>query len=546
MGVEISYEGKWDREEIEGVFSELRSQQIAERIWQKDYTVWKPEPKEIINRLGWLTAPSWTLNCLPEIEEFVTSVRKDGFERVLLLGMGGSSLAPDVISRVMGFRSGHLPFSVLDTTDPAMILKERGDFEKSKTLVIVSSKSGTTVETDALMKYFYRLLVSLKGQRDAARHMVAITDAGSSLDVIGKEFNFRHVFLNDPDIGGRFSALSLVGMVPAALVGLDVRAFLERAHRFALREREKGSDSISAGLGACLGEWACHGKDKLTLFVSPSMPGFNDWLEQLVAESTGKEGKGLLPVPEDPSVPFEYLGPDRVMVEIKHVRQESAIPTANPKIVLNFNDLLDLAPLFFLWEFATAVAGWRLGVNPFDQPDVETAKKAAKEALREGGEEKPDWVMDEIEVYGAKREGSLTEILDSAITEETSYIALQVYLTPTPRVCQALQALKTALLRRYRKAVTVGFGPRYLHSTGQLHKGDAGKGVFLQFTEPVSEDVPIPERMEEDKSALTFGTLRAAQARGDYLALLRSHRRVLRFHFCRKTEEGLTKLARLR
>ncbi|MCX7982556.1 MAG: hypothetical protein N2572_06585 [Syntrophales bacterium] len=546
MEIEISYAGDIELGELKDTLTSFKEEKVAERIWQKDYTVWKNNPQEISNRLGWLTAPEWTINRLSEIEEFVESVRREGFQRVLLLGMGGSTLAAEVIAGVFGVKHGYLPLSILDTTDPILILRERHACERSKTLIIVSSKSGTTVETDSLMKYFYRLLVTREGAREAPRCMVAITDPGSGLEEIAREFRFRQIFLNDPDIGGRFSALSFVGMVPAALSGLDCRLFLETATQFSRQERERGGDAISARLGVFLGHLASKGRDKLTLFVSHLFPGLGAWLEQLVAESTGKEGKGILPVEEEPSLPHTYFGPDRVFVQIEKSNESPIATSLRPRVNIEVPDLIHLSSLFFLWEFATAVAGWKLGVNPFDQPNVEEAKRAAREALKQDTrEESPDATIDDIEIYGIKRGSRLAEFLDEMIGEDTSYIALQVYLTPTASVWKGLEAIKRFLLHRYGKVVTIGIGPRYLHSTGQLHKGDGGKGVFLQFTESVTEDVPIPDRMGEEKSSLTFGILRLAQARGDFLALTRAQRRVMRFHFPFPGEEGLTKLVGL-
>ncbi|HOJ51548.1 MAG TPA: hypothetical protein PLT64_02405 [Syntrophales bacterium] len=546
MGLSMNCEGGRYIREVAGAQRELKRHRIVERIWARDYTVWKENPQEIVNRLGWLTAPSWTLQHLPEIEAFVDSVISDGFERVLLLGMGGSSLAAQVISQIYKGRAGYLPLSVLDTTDPALILREREAIERSKTLVIVSSKSGTTVETDALMKYFYRALVSRWGAKEAGRWMVAITDPDSNLAKIGEAFGFRHVFLNDPEIGGRFSALSLVGMVPSALMGLNCREFLAAADSFAAQERERGSKALSARLGVFLGELARLGPDKLEIFISPHLSELGAWLEQLIAESTGKEGKGMLPIVEEAILPAEYYGSDRVFVHLRKSDEKTVYLVDWPYVDLKFTDLADLSSLFFLWELAIAIAGWRLGINPFDQPDVERAKKAAREALHGGREERPDFTVDGMEIYGAKGFSRISQLLDDIITrQDTSYLAILAYLTPSPEILEALRALRAAFVQRYRKAVTVGFGPRYLHSTGQLHKGDAGKGVFIYLTEPVHTDVPIPESMAEDRSSLTFGALRAAQWAGDCQALTQGGRRVIRINFRDSTAERLTALGQM-
>jgi len=529
---------------VEAAWQKMKGQKIMERIWSRDHTVWKEEPKEISNRLGWLTAPAWTLDKLPKIEDFTNSVRQEGFKRVLLLGMGGSTLAPEVIARVFGVKASYLPLRVLDTTDPTSILRETEELKKEKTLIIVSSKSGSTVESDALMKYFYHLLVSQMGKENAARHMVIITDPGSPLAELGNRLKFRQVFLNDPDIGGRFSALSLVGMVPAHLLGVECREMLLYAHQFAAEEKEKGEGALCARLGIAIGELARTGRDKLTLFISPSLQGFGDWLEQLLAESTGKEGKGILPIIENEPLPPEYYGKDRVFVSIAKTGEIIHPFPGFPAIGLKFNDLLDLGALFFLWELTTAVCAYRLSVNPFDQPDVERAKRAAREVLSQMVEEKPSFFVNDIEVFGLSSIHNLRDVFDE-IDENISYVAIQAYLTCDDEVQKALDLLKKALMHRFRRPVTVGIGPRYLHSTGQLHKGDGGRGFFLQLTQPVLEDVPIPESMENSHSTLTFGTLRAAQARGDREALVSLGRKVVRLHLYPPVVDKLTYLCQL-
>ncbi len=527
-----------NRRIVEGALDEIKTEKIMERIWARDHTVWGEDPSEISNRLGWLRAPEWTRERLPAIHAFVEGVQREGYRHVLLLGMGGASLAPKVITRIFGTRPGYLDVRVLDTTDPAIIIKETERLESEKTLVIVSSKSGTTVETESLMKYVFRRLACREGQEEAARHMVAITDPESNLAKIGDSYGFRNIFFNDPEIGGRYSALSLVGIVPAALAGVDCHTLLERAAQFAAMERTQYGEASAAFLGACMGELARRGRDKVIFLLSPALATFGEWVEQLIAESTGKEGKGILPVVMGEVFSSRWHGPDQFFVPLYEPGRSATGGAIPPFVEVELERTDDLGALFFLWELATAVAAHRLQVNPFDQPDVERAKKAARDILsrvrKEGTPppESPDMMIDGVAVFGVTAVSHITLLMDCLCDRgDCSYIAIQAYVTPDDATLEALDNLRTALMDRYRKVVTVGFGPQYLHSTGQLHKGDGGKGVFVQLTEPDAVDVPIPDYMDDDQSTVTFGMLRKAQADGDRVALVAGKRRVVRFHF---------------
>ena len=527
----------------------MMQDRVPDRILQKDYTLWKSAPEEITNRLGWLHSPRAMTGRLAQINGLVDVVRKDGYTHALLLGMGGSSLAPEVYRKTFGVTKGYLDLAVLDSTDPGTVLAFSRKLDLAKTLFIVSTKSGGTVETFSFMKYFFNLAAERYGSTEAGRHFIAITDPGSALAELAAVHQFRETFLNDPDIGGRYSALSFFGLVPAALMGVDVKKLLNRAAEAADRERslhDFGADSLTGlYLGAVMGELARAGRDKLTFVFSQRIASFGDWLEQLIAESTGKEGKGILPVVGEPLGVSADYGDDRIFVYI-HLAgdevQDEAIDhlgkAGQPIIKIGLQDVCDLGGQIFLWEMATAVAGHILGINPFDQPDVEAAKVLARKMIvqyREKGslpDEVPLLRSEGIDVYGdcpAHSPGdALNVFLGSALPD--GYVALQAYLQPTAETDAALLRLRNALRDRCCLATTVGYGPRFLHSTGQLHKGDGGRGVFLQLTADDPRDVPIPDNMGQPGSSLSFGVLKAAQALGDRQALRNAGRPVIRFH----------------
>jgi transaldolase/glucose-6-phosphate isomerase len=537
------------REKIDEALAGLRKDRIMDRIWAKDHTVWKPDPKEIANRLGWLTSASDMMDRLDEIEAFAKSIRSDGFTQVLLLGMGGSSLAPEVFAKTFGSEPGWPSLAVLDSTDPGAVFRCAGELDPARTLFIVSSKSGTTVEIHSFFKFFYGWACERLGREKAGKNFVAITDPGSKLEELAREFGFRQVFLNDPDIGGRFSVLSCFGLVPAALIGIDVKMLLERAMTMAANCDAANcpvtGDNHGARLGAYLGRFAQLGHDKLTLITSPSIQHFGDWVEQLIAESTGKEGKGILPVLREAPGKPEVYGQDRLFVGLEMAGEplramfmRSLKEAGHPVEIFRLHDPYDLGGQFFLWMMATAVAGRFLGINPFDQPDVEAAKVNAGEAVKAYAasgklpEEMPALSFGGVEVYGNVKGKDTVSALEGFL-EETApggYIAVMAYVNPTDETDILLQVFRTRLRDRYRVPVTVGYGPRFLHSTGQLHKGDSGRGLFIQITADDMEDIPIPDAPGAAASSITFGILKAAQAMGDRQALLNRGRRVLRLH----------------
>lgn len=538
----------------------LWENRIVERIRQKDHTLWKPEPKDIADRLGWLESPLAMQRRLSEIEAVVAGIRDDGYTFALLLGMGGSSLAPEVFRRVFGVAAGFLDLAVLDSTDPGAVIDYAGRLDLRRTLFIVSTKSGGTVETFSFLRYFYNLVAEKLGAEEAGRHFIAITDPGSALADVAAARGFRHTFLNDPEIGGRYSALSFFGLFPAALIGMDVRRLLERAAVEAEDEflRKNGSgDGGGAFLGALLGELAKRGRDKLTFLFSPRIAAFGDWIEQLIAESTGKEGKGILPVVGEPLGGPDVYGDDRVFVALRvgdDWTDEEGLRTlaaaGHPVVDLRMTDLYDLGGQCFFWEMATVAASWQLAINPFDQPDVEAAKALARRMIAQYGEkgampqESPAFRASGISVYGDVASGTpgaaLAELMGRA--EPGAYAAIQAYLRPCPETGAALARLRLRLRDHFRIAVTVGYGPRFLHSTGQLHKGDAGRGLFIQLTADDPQDAPIPDELGAPASALSFGVLKAAQASGDRQALLNAGRRVLRLHLDGDVSGGLNRL----
>lgn len=536
----------------------LSAGRVLERIRRKDHTLWKTEPKEIANRLGWLDSPRAMQGRLSEIASVVEGVRADGFNFALLLGMGGSSLAPEVFRKVFGAADGFLDLAVLDSTDPGAVLARAERLDLKRTLFVVSTKSGGTVETFSFMNYFFNLVADKLGAEEAGRHFLAITDPGSALADIAGAHRFRHTFLNDPEIGGRYSALSCFGLVPAALIGMDVELLLERAAAAADCEfANKGEDVSGALLGALLGEFAAQGRDKLTFLLSPRLAAFGDWVEQLLAESLGKEGEGILPVVGETFGPPAVYGPDRVFCSIRlagddggEAQRKALAEAGHPVIDFKLTDPYDVGGQCFLWEMATAVAGWRLAINPFDQPDVEAAKVLARKMIavyRENGAmpaEIPVLEGPGLSVYGdldvRKPEETLAAFLGHA--RPGAYAALHAYLAPSPGTDAALQRLRMRIRDRFRLVTTVGYGPRFLHSTGQLHKGDAGCGLFIQLTADDPRDAPIPDEMGRSGSALTFGVLKQAQAFGDGQALIDAGRRVIRIHLHRDPLEGLSRL----
>ena len=536
----------------------IAAQRVLPRIWARDYTVWRPDPSEIANRLGWLRAAENMRAQIDRLEGLAAAFRADGYTRVVLLGMGGSSLTPDMLHRVFGLREGFPELNVLDSTDPGAIHDLAQNLDLERTAFLVSSKSGTTQETLSLFKFFYRRTVAAMGEWRAGEHFLTITDPGTPLAALAERLHLRGALLNDPDLGGRYSALSYFGLVPAAIIGLDLSLLLERAMQAASAAERwvPAAANSAAWLGTILAEAARQGRDKLTLLAPAGIEGFGDWLEQLIAESTGKQGTGILPVVGEAPAPPQAYGEDRLFVQLQlgedpgeQAFLDQLHAAGHPVVGLGLRDRHDLGGQFFLWEMATAVAGHLLGINPFDQPDVESAKARARQIVGSPGalpEERPVVESDGLRLFGGswKPAGGVGEVIRAFLQQARpgAYLALQAYLNPTPTVRAGLAALRLVLRDRTRLATTQGFGPRYLHSTGQLHKGDAGKGLFLQLTAPNPLDLDIPDEPTADASSLTFGALKAAQAQGDRLALVEAGRTVIRVDLGEDPTGGLDRL----
>jgi glucose-6-phosphate isomerase len=546
---------------ISNAINELKNENVIDRIWKKDHTVWGNSPTEISNRLGWLDCTLVTRKSSDEMKLFVNEIRKEGFTQALLFGMGGSSLAPEVFRLVFGVKEGYLDLSIVDSTHPEAILSKAEKFPPEKTLYIVSTKSGGTVETISFMKYFYNYALSKLGKEKVGKHFIAITDPGSGLEQMAKELSFRKIFLNDPNIGGRFSALSLFGIVPAALLGVDIEKLLVGADNeiiFSRKSGDKTDQNNSAKFGLILGALAKAGKDKLTLTTSPQLKAFGAWIEQLVAESTGKAGKEILPIDLEELLSPEFYSDDRVFVYMKLKNESSdqnkidALKKAGfPVIEFEFDDIYYLGKEIFIWEFATAVAGWALCIQPFDQPNVEQAKVIARKIIKDYQEKgklvipSPALVEDNIKIISELKIDKLQNALPSFLKECKSginYVVLQAYLNPTQENLMLLQKLRTSIQKKYKVATASGFGPRFLHSTGQLHKGDSGNGYFIQFISDVKIDLAIPDNAGDEKSSISFGVLIKAQAFGDRQALLDNKRRVITFDLGTNASKELEKI----
>ncbi len=521
---------------------------VAERVWRKDYTLWGPGPNEISDRLGWLTIADHMRTQLSGLSSFVAEMRTDGYTHAVLLGMGGSSLAPEVMRLTFGSAPDHFELRVLDSTHPDVVTTAANELPLAQTLFIVSSKSGGTLETRSFYAYF-------RNKIDDGEHFVAITDPDTSLAKLASEENFRRTFQADPEIGGRYSALSPFGMVPAALLGVDLDSLLDKAHA-AEEESTSATPEANPGLwlGVAIGELARGGRDKLTFVISEPIDSFGLWVEQLVAESTGKRGTGIVPVAGEPLGKPDVYGEDRVFAYLRNRSTpdrelddhlDALADAGHPVITVEFSEPSDLGAQFFLWEFAVAVSGAVLQINAFDQPNVQEAKDLAAETidtyLSEGRwpEEEPDVVEGQIEVFGAPGASGLDEALGGLVdkAEPGRYFATMAYLPPSAGADAALTSIRESVRNARRSATTVGYGPRFLHSTGQLHKGGPEEGVFLQIESAGAGGVAIPE------AGYGFDALLHAQALGDLKALRSRDLPVLRVHLSGDPVEGLNAIA---
>lgn len=522
------------------VLERLLADHVVDRIWARDAGVFAPArdnadvARAVLNRLGWLTTPEDMQAEVERVRSFAESARAEGVDRVLLLGMGGSSLCAEVLRDAGGAAPGWPDLAVLDTTDEGTIQRESALIDPARTIFIVASKSGSTIEVTSLERHFRRLADEALGAAAAGRRFVAITDPDTALAAHARANGYREIFINPPDIGGRFSALSLFGLVPASLLGHDLDNFLSSASDMAAGCREQAPTNPGLSLGAFMVAAAEAKRDKLTLLLPPAFKAFGLWVEQLVAESTGKQGVGLIPVTGEPHLEVEQYGTDRAFVLVSTDEDQSleplgaALEKAGHPVFTIRTRRAHLGAEFFRWEFATAVAGAGLGINPFDEPNVKEAKDQTSALLKDrdalardlsGGADGVSFIS------GDDRHASpeaLRQLLDSL--KPGDYCSLLVWLTPEPALDDALQSVRGATTRATGAATTVGIGPRYLHSTGQYHKGGPDTGVFIVITghDATTTDVP--------GAVYSFSVLKRAQALGDLKALAAHGRRVLRIH----------------
>ena len=550
------------RDAVRDALAEAEENDVIERIWSKDASLWKTEPaqiKVINNSLGWLTVPRQMLPAAAELKTFAEAMRtSQQFRHVMVCGMGGSSLCPEVLRQTFGRQKDFPELLVLDSTDPDTINNFANRIDIAHCLFIIASKSGTTTEPIVFHKFWYDRLAQTGAQ--AGESFIAITDPGTQMVKAAQADHFRKIFLNQPDIGGRYSALSYFGMAPAALMGLDVAKLLNRA--VAVSESCGTNVPIDqnpgALLGATLAECALSGCDKLTIITDENVSALGLWIEQLIAESTGKEGKGIIPVVGEPLGSPKDYGDDRLFVSIgmKDLAEDSKLvalaEAGHPVVHRRLDDAYDLGAEFFVWEMATAFAGWRLGINPFDQPNVQESKDKTKALLEQFAKEGklPEQARiagdDSLTVFGSVKEAntktvSVVDVVGEHLRTVKSgdYVALLAYLEERAEVEAGLQKLRASIREKTRAATTVGYGPRFLHSTGQLHKGGPDNGVFIQLTAADSKDFPIPGE------TYSFSTLKDAQALGDFQSLIAHGRRAIRVDLGSDVVAGLQRLNRL-
>jgi transaldolase/glucose-6-phosphate isomerase len=550
---------------VSAAIKEADKGDVMRRIWRKDAKLWKEDEahqKIIKNALGWLTVPDQMIGTEDDLVEFADRIRNvREFKHVMVCGMGGSSLCPEVLRQTFGKQEGYPELLVLDSTDPDAFSGIADQIDITHCMFIISSKSGTTTEPAVFYKYWYDQVS--KKKENPGECFIAITDPGTKMEADATRDKFKRVFLNPADIGGRYSALSYFGLVPAALMGVDIRKLLDRAERIvhACSQVVPAADNPGAKLGAILGECAKAGRDKCTIICDPKIGSFGLWVEQLLAESTGKDGKGIVPIAGEPLGSPSAYGDDRLFVSVAVGKLDSeteaklkALEAAgHPVVYRTLTDIYDLGEEFFLWEIATAFAGWRLGINPFDQPNVQESKDATKELLetyardnklpeqsvlaQEGGLT----VYADDQTRAALGAGTVAEAIKAhlARVKPGDYVALLNYIEETPAHEEVIQAIRTHLRDATKCATTTGYGPRFLHSTGQLHKGGSDAGVFLQLTAPDTRDVPIPGE------PYSFSTLKQAQALGDFRSLSSRGRRAIRVDLGTDVLAGLRRLREL-
>ncbi|HEV8678321.1 MAG TPA: bifunctional transaldolase/phosoglucose isomerase, partial [Stellaceae bacterium] len=548
-------------EAVKAELEDWRAEGKVRRLWAEDAALWTETDEA--RWLGWLGIVDGELKAVGHLDAFAAEVKSAGFTDILLLGMGGSSLGPEVLAQCCGNRPGFPRLQIVDSTDPAQLRRIESSIDLKRALFIVSSKSGSTLEPNIFKQYFWNRANAVLGEAEAAKHFVAITDPGSSVEKIARAENFRRVFHGEPSIGGRYSVLSDFGMVPAAAIGLPTREFLERAAEMVRSCAASAPPVENPGviLGAILGVAARSGRDKVTVIASQGIAALGAWLEQLLAESTGKLGRGIVPIDAEPVGAPAVYGNDRVFAYLRLVSDQDGVQEAavaaleaagQPVVRITVSEAIQLGQEFFRWEMATAVAGAIIGINPFDQPDVEAQKVKTREltsAYEKSGAlpaEEPFFAADGITLFAdpanaaALKAGatSLASALKAHLGRAGAgdYVALLAYIDRNPGHTEALQRLRRAIRDKTRAATCLGFGPRFLHSTGQAYKGGPNSGVILQITCADGADLAVPGQK------FSFGIVKAAQARGDFDVLAERGRRLLRAHLPADVEAGLKAL----
>lgn len=538
---------------VQKILNKWEKENIVARFWNKDPFIWKENPeehKELSNRLGWIDLPFSIEEKISELENFASEIKNE-FTNVLLLGMGGSSLCPEVLSNSFGSAEGYPTLEILDSTHPDSIKKILNNYNLEKTLFIVSSKSGSTIETMSFYHTFFNEISKINN--NPGNQFVALTDSNTSLEKLAKEKKFRKIFSTPEDVGGRFSALTYFGLVPAALIGIDLRKYVLNVKEFA--EKIKNTSLLQENEafypGALLGQSFLDGIDKLTFFVSTKIKSLPYWIEQLVAESTGKEGKGILPIVDENFSDKNIFGNDRLFVFITFENENSLTEQINylsslqfPIIEIKLNDIYDLSQEFFRWEIATALAGVVMKINPFDQPNVQAAKTLAIESLNYYKKNKkllidsPVIEDDNFALFGMKNNFSTKEYLQNFLEtlNANDYFAILAFLPYSKNIENYLNEIRHKVRDKYKVATTLGFGPRYLHSTGQLHKGGKNNGRFILLTNEIIDDTLVADEF------YSYSTLITAQAIGDFKALMNLNRSVIRIHIKDEIEKGLEKL----
>ena len=551
---------------VEAAFEDWRANQKIKRLWARDKGLWSGADED--RWLGWLNEVDSQLSRVDRLQLLAADVHNAGFAHALLLGMGGSSLCADVLKHTFGAIEGFPELHVLDSTVPAQIEEFETRIDIKKTLFIVSSKSGGTAEPNALQRYFFGRVRRSAGSAEAGSRFIAITDPGTSLERLARKEQFRHVVHGQPDIGGRYSALSNFGTVPAAIMGLDMPPYLQHAQRMARACGPASSVQNNPGLmlGLIMGSLAGQGRDKLTLITTPGIAALGGWLEQLIAESTGKHGKGIVPIDGETLGTPELYGDDRLFVYLRLAIEPSpALDAAvdrleqagQPVVRITLNDRIELGREFFRWEVATAVAGAVMSINPFDQPDVEASKTATRELsaryesrgelapesplLSEGGLQLFADPMNADSLGTDPASSTLKDCLRAHLNRLSAkdYFAINAYVAMNEENRRQLQTMRHRVRDAKRVATTLGVGPRFLHSTGQLHKGGPNNGVFVQITSDDARDLAIPDQKN------TFGILKRFQAQGDFEVLAERKRRVVRVHLGSDVGAGLTRLNEL-